>query len=107
MSIREMSRVWNDSEEKGNNLLLLLAIADNANDDGYCFPGVSYLAKKTRQSKRTVVRMLSALEESGEIAIIRKRSRGNHYMVLSGCNELVRQTRLDTLAEMTDTERAT
>ena len=33
MSVKVMSKVWEVTEQKANKLLLLLALADNANDD--------------------------------------------------------------------------
>jgi hypothetical protein len=37
MSVRVMSAVWDTADVSGAKLLLLLALADNANDDGeYC-----------------------------------------------------------------------
>ena len=40
MSIRVMTQVWDTSEQKGSALLLLLALADHAADDGFCWPGI-------------------------------------------------------------------
>jgi hypothetical protein len=38
MSIKVMSQVWEHSTRKGTRLLLLLALADFANDEGICYP---------------------------------------------------------------------
>lgn len=100
MSISEMSRIWKDSSQKGNHLLLLLAIADNANDDGYAFPGISYLAHKTRMAERTVIRMIDDLTASGELIALRRRTKGNRYMVLSGCSDTVRETRIALISDI-------
>jgi hypothetical protein len=35
MSIRVMTKVWDHSTQKGSTLLLLLALADHAADDGF------------------------------------------------------------------------
>ena len=43
MSIAWMNRVWQEAPLEGNLLMLLLKLADNANDQGYCFPGIAYL----------------------------------------------------------------
>ncbi len=67
MSIRIMALVWEASAQTGGNLLLLLALADFANDEGECWPAVSTLAKKSRMSDRHVRRILRTLEEAGEI----------------------------------------
>ena len=50
MSMRMMTQVWERSQHKGSELLLMLAIADNANDQGVAYPSKKTLAKKTRLS---------------------------------------------------------
>jgi hypothetical protein len=40
MSIKVMSLVWEKSQAKGKELLLMLAIADFADDWGEAFPGI-------------------------------------------------------------------
>jgi hypothetical protein len=67
MSIAIMSRVWAESQHKGSELLLLLAIADNANDQGVAYPSVRTLAKKTRLHPHHVKKLLRVLEASGEL----------------------------------------
>lgn len=59
----------------GNELLLALALADHAHDDGtHIFPSVNLLAKKTRQSERTVQRCLAAMVEVGWLLLVRRSS---------------------------------
>jgi len=81
-----MTRVWEQSTQKGSYLLLLLAIADNADDDGFAWPGMRYLAHKTRMSKRHVRRMLRVLEAAGELYINQRHTEGekHQYIVLVG-----------------------
>ncbi len=69
MSIKAMSEVWEHSKQKGNGLLLLLAIADFANDELKCFPSVDRLAFKTRMSRRNVQTLVRQMAEEGEILI--------------------------------------
>jgi len=92
MSIRKMNDVWRLSEQSGGKLLLLLAIADFANDAGMAYPGIDTLAEKTRQSRRTVQRQLSDLEEEGEIAVEpgTGRSNTNTYWLLIGMEPHIR-----------------
>ena len=78
-----MSTVWEQSKEKGSNLLLLLAIADHAADDGYCWPGTKTLAKKIRMSVRSVLRAIKTLEASGELYVVRGNI-NNRYVVTVG-----------------------
>lgn len=67
MSIKLMSYVWEHANAKGADLLLLLALADMANDDGDSWPSVATLAKRTRLDIRRVRRMLKQLEMDGII----------------------------------------
>lgn len=69
MSIKAMTTVWENSKQKGNALLLLLALADHANDIMECFPSVDRLAFKTRMSRRNVQALAKQLVKDGEIEI--------------------------------------
>lgn len=70
MSIRVMTRVWEHSQAKGSGLLLLLAIADFAHDDGGgAWPSISKLAKKIRMNSRTTQRIIESLVEMGELEV--------------------------------------
>lgn len=80
-----MQAVWQHSKQSGGALVLLLAIADNAHDDGDgAFPSVGTLAKKARMSERNVNLVLLQLAQAGEIAITPGGGRGNtnSYRVL-------------------------
>lgn len=69
MSIKVMTAVWDHSQHKGSELLLLLALADFAHDDGgNAFPSVKTMKEKTRLSERAVQYLLRALVASGELA---------------------------------------
>jgi len=80
MSIKIMSNVWEQSLHEGSPLLLLLALADHASDDGVCWPGIPRLAHKTRKTERHTKRLLVKLEKSGEVYIAREVGRGNTNM---------------------------
>ena len=69
MSVRTMARVWESSMHSGAELLMLLAIADFADDDGNAYPAVQTLAKKCRITSRNVNRALAKLKKSGELEI--------------------------------------
>ena len=68
MSIKIMNEVWQNAPVKDGALIVLLALADWADDDGECFPLIGQIATKSRMSERNVKRVLSALEEGGLIA---------------------------------------
>lgn len=65
-----MSHVWEHSICKGSQLLLLLAIADHANDEGIAWPGIESLAAKTRMSRRQTITNIQALVSAGELKIV-------------------------------------
>lgn len=83
MSIKVMTWVWEESTAKGSELLLLLALADNAADDGYCWPKIETLARKIRMSERAVMRITKTLESSGDVVVIRG-NRNNRYILVMG-----------------------
>lgn len=71
MSIKVQSYVWENSKASGSSLLLLLAIADFAHDDGTgAWPSIDTLAKKCRQTPRNVTFLLRKLEDAGELKVI-------------------------------------
>lgn len=83
MSVRVSTWVWHETGASGSDLLVLLALADSANDDGQCWPGVDVLVEKTRMSRATVFRRLDALESAGLIERLRRGKRQtNVYRVV-------------------------
>ena len=58
MSIRLMSAVWQVDGLEPTSRLLLMALADHANDAGYCWPGLPLLAVKTHITIRQVQRQM-------------------------------------------------
>lgn len=67
-----MNRVWSYSREGGSPLLALLALADCADDEGVCFPGVPLLAQKIRLSDKQVGRILRKLTKGKELVEVSK-----------------------------------
>jgi len=64
-----MAAVWDGSNHSGSELLMLLAIADFADDDGRAYPSIATLARKCRMSPRNVNHILPRLTASGELTI--------------------------------------
>lgn len=69
MSVKALDRVWDFSLSRGAARLVLLALADWADDEGFCYPGLVAIAAKARLSKAAVVLALKRLEADGEIRI--------------------------------------
>jgi len=88
MSIRVMNWVFQNSRATLADRLVLLALADNANDwDWACWPSVETISKKAMVSERTVQRSIRELESVGRIAIRTGGGAGkrNCYVILKGC----------------------
>jgi len=64
-----MSHVWDNANASGGELLVLLALADHANDKGVCWPGVARVARKARMSERHVQRILRKLQRAGQLTM--------------------------------------
>lgn len=76
MSIKLMAQVWelDDPDLEGSKLLVLLALADYANDEDTCWPAMPRLAQRARVSERQAQRIVQWLEERGHIECL---ARGN------------------------------
>lgn len=76
-----MTRVWESSKVKGGALLVLLAIADNAKDNGRdAWPSTYLLAWKSRLTFRQVRQILIDLQAANELVIDPRRPDGLRYM---------------------------
>lgn len=64
-----MTRVWDDTRFKGADLLILLCLADHANDEGICWPSYQTLAKRARCSRRQAIRCVAKLAQEGWVRI--------------------------------------
>lgn len=71
MSIKVMTAVFERYPNGGGEMLLALALADHASDDGTkVFPSVEALAEKTRQSVRSVQYQLRGMQTSGWLILV-------------------------------------
>lgn len=71
-----MAWVWEHSRAAPTERLVLLAIADCANDRGEAWPSMAALVDKTRLSERTVQRAVSTLVSLGELSAVIGGGRG-------------------------------
>jgi hypothetical protein len=99
MSIKVMTWVFDNSPMTNSNRLVLLALADHADDETWsCYPSIARLARKARLSESTTRRALQCLERAGAISVKvhggesrREDRRTNRYTILqkhgvSDCN---------------------
>lgn len=80
MSNHWLNHVWKSNKHKGNARLVLLAIADHANEEGECWPSVLRIADHANISKRQAIRIIANLEADGSIGIQRGDGR-NHTSI--------------------------
>lgn len=79
MSVRVMTMVFDRYPNGGGEMLLALALADHAHDDGTnVYPSIKALAEKTRQSERTVQYQLRRMEESGWLILVNSGNGGRN-----------------------------
>jgi hypothetical protein len=88
VSVRASTWAWSLEEVMGSEALVLLALADQANDEGLCWPSQEKLAPKARQSVSTLRRSLRSLEKMGLLTTITRSStrgrRSNLYLLHIG-----------------------
>lgn len=74
MSVAAMTAVWRYSQAPDmSSLLILLALADWADDDGYCFPSRRAICQKTGASASTTKRAMREHLTRGEVERVRVR----------------------------------
>ena len=82
MAIRLMTAVWDDASLPRGDVLLMLALADHANDDGLSFPSIARLARRTRSSPSTVRRHLRSLQAEGRLVVEPREGTSNLYRIV-------------------------
>lgn len=109
MSVESTNRAWKHSSKGGAPLLLLLAMADWADDWGYCHPSLEQMARKCRQTERNILNLIGDLEQSGEVRRIargkggRGKFSGSVYQVTVGMSveEIADSEQVSPLAQST------
>lgn len=91
MSIKAVSWVLHESMSTGNDRLVLIAIADEADDGGgNAFPSMRLIAEKARIDRSTACRAVNRLEHGGELLVRRPATKGrgrfNRYVLVMGRN---------------------
>lgn len=80
MSVRVMTAVWAlslpDSEK-----IVLLALADCANDEGHCWPGMASLVQKCSKGERTIQGAIQRLVGAGHLTRSEVLGKGCNYTV--------------------------
>lgn len=80
MSIKLMTAVW-EIDLPASDKLVLLALADCANDEGGCWPSMATLVKKCSKGERTVQAAIKSLADAGHITRDERPGKGCFYTV--------------------------
>jgi hypothetical protein len=75
-----MTVAWAADLPAGDKLVLL-ALADCANDEGHCWPGLASLCEKTGRCRRSLQESMRNLEASGHIDRVETPGKGMNYTV--------------------------
>lgn len=103
-----MSQVWEHAPYTAGSLLVLLALADWANDDGIAWPSMERLAKKARIDRRSAQRIVRQLEKDGTLEIERGggRAKQHKYLLKIETATLCRPLDVKENSDISDIERA-
>ncbi|MEV0015402.1 helix-turn-helix domain-containing protein [Streptomyces tendae] len=84
MSFKVTNWVWARSESRNGARLVMLALADRADDNGYSWPSIDDLAERTKLSPRAVQKAIAVLAELGELDVENGggRHRSNRYRIV-------------------------
>jgi DNA-binding transcriptional ArsR family regulator len=75
VSIDAMKWAWRVDCKSAAEKLVLMALADNADNDGYCWPGNARTSYRCQMSESSVRRHIVALERAGLIEKVKRRRR--------------------------------
>lgn len=90
MSIKLQTMVW-DLELPLSRKMLMLSLADQANDEGFCWPDYETLMRRCSVSRRTLFQCLSDLEQDGWVTRL--------YEGKPGQEKVIFQINLDVLMQ--------
>lgn len=69
MSFKVTNWAWSRSESRNGARLVMLALADRADDDGFAWPSIEDLCERTKLSPRAVQKAITNLVELGELKV--------------------------------------
>ena len=85
MSIRIMSDVFESESLGPTERLIMLALADHADDEGKCYPSIARLCRRTGLKERAVQNNIRSLAAQGYLTIILGGGRNNSNLyIVSG-----------------------
>jgi len=80
MSTIIMSRCW-PLQMPPSPKAVLISLADNANDHGYCWPSITTICERTCLGKTAVIEAIKWLEQAGYLIAEKGAGRNNRYTI--------------------------
>lgn len=104
MSLRMMTMVWDEGPKDATMRLVLLAMADIADDNGVCWPSVATIAERSCMSDRNARRIIRKLEDEGWLAtdVGRGRNSTSRYTIKKPDTAMSGQIKPDKLSARTN-----
>lgn len=84
MSISIMTKVFKESKTKGSARLVLLSLADNASDEGYCWPEISTIARRANVTVNTARTVMHCFAKIGLVRIEGRRTKDGSRQTSNG-----------------------
>ncbi|WP_103035289.1 helix-turn-helix domain-containing protein [Castellaniella caeni] len=81
MSIAIMTEVWKIEGLSASQKLVFLSLADNANDQGECYPSIRQIAARTCLSERAVRDAVRSLERLGYVSSASRAGTSSTYLL--------------------------
>lgn len=86
MSLKASAWAWCVPVEKASERLVLLALADRADDKGYCYPSVKDICERTSLDRKAVFRALSTFSDRGVVTVQKRKGvHANSYTLAVDC----------------------
>jgi hypothetical protein len=77
MSVEVVTPAYKTKLGNASAKLVLVLLAEHANDEGFCFPSVEYIADRTELSVRQVLRVIQVFRNIG--LVVKYKATGEHY----------------------------
>ena len=84
MSNERLSAVWKYSTAEKGSLLVMLSLADRADNDGFCWPSLADISRRTKITYEYCLTLIDKQEKEGELFIHKRPGKVHQYIVTPG-----------------------
>ena len=81
MSVDATRWAWQQQGLRWTWKLVLLALADRADESGRCYPSEARLTRDTGMNRKTIIKAIASLEEEGLVTVDRRSGEVNVYQL--------------------------